>query len=46
MYEAICFRIPVIVSDQVRASVALGKYGENGFVFPCGDTEILVSYMD
>jgi len=44
--EAMCFGLPVIVSDKVGASYDVVKHGENGFVYPCGDTERLASYID
>jgi len=44
--EAMCFGLPIIVSDKVGASEDLVKHGGNGFVYPCGDTEMLASYID
>ena len=37
--EAMCFGLPVIVSDRVGAGVDLVKNGYNGFIFPVGDAE-------
>lgn len=44
--EAMCFGLPVIVSDKVGAAGDLVKHNENGFVYPCGDTEQLARYID
>ena len=41
--EAMCFGLPVIVSDQVGASDDLVFPGYNGFRFPSGDVEALGS---
>lgn len=41
--EAMCFGLPVIVSDQVGAGLDLVRYGYNGFSFPGGDAEALGS---
>lgn len=35
--EALCFSLPVVVSDQVGAGVDLVNPGENGYVFHAGD---------
>ncbi len=35
--EAMCFGLPVIVSDMVGCGADLIKSGENGFIFPTGD---------
>tara|TARA_Y100000588_G_scaffold395323_1_gene523370 strand:- start:3766 stop:5022 length:1257 start_codon:yes stop_codon:yes gene_type:complete len=35
--EALCFSLPVIVSDQVGSGVDLVIPGENGHIFPAGD---------
>lgn len=43
--EAMCFGLPVIVSDQVGAGVDLVRYGYNGFSFPGGDTDALGSRL-
>jgi glycosyltransferase involved in cell wall biosynthesis len=39
--EAMCFGLPVIVSDRVGAAVDLVREGENGFIFPVGDIDRL-----
>ncbi len=39
--EAMCFGLPVIVSDKVGASVDMVISGQNGFEFPVGDTNQL-----
>jgi len=39
--EALCFALPVVVSDQVGAGVDLVIPGENGHVFPAGDVAAL-----
>ena len=39
--EALCYALPVIVSDQVGAAHDLVHDGENGFIYPSGDVEAL-----
>jgi glycosyltransferase involved in cell wall biosynthesis len=39
--EALCFGLPVVVSNQVGASADLVEQGRNGFVFPSGDIPAL-----
>ena len=39
--EALCFSLPVVVSDQVGAGTDLVIPGENGHVFPAGDVSAL-----
>ncbi|HWQ52579.1 MAG TPA: glycosyltransferase family 4 protein [Bryobacteraceae bacterium] len=39
--EAMCFGLPVIVSDMVGAAPDLVHEGVNGYVFPAGDVENL-----
>lgn len=39
--EAMCFGLPVIVSDRVGAGPDLVQHGNNGFIFPAGDAEAL-----
>ena len=39
--EAMCFELPVIVSDQVGAAPDMVREGENGFTFPTGDIQAL-----
>ena len=41
--EAMCFGLPVIVSDQVGAAQDMVIDGENGFVFHSGDVHALAS---
>ena len=41
--EAMCFGIPIIVSEQVGAGLDLVLEGYNGYVFPKGDVEALVN---
>jgi len=43
--EAMCFRLPVIVSHQVGASEDMVRDGDNGFVFPHGDIKALSSNL-
>lgn len=43
--EALCFGLPVVVSDLVGSGPDLVKPGENGFIFPTGDTEALAGHL-
>ncbi len=43
--EAMCFRLPVVVSDLVGCSADLVKKGENGFIFKTGDVPELASRL-
>jgi glycosyltransferase involved in cell wall biosynthesis len=43
--EAMCFGLPVIVSDQVGAGGDLVREGINGHVFPAGDITILTNRL-
>ena len=43
--EAMCFGVPVIVSDMVGCGADLVRQGENGFVFPVGDRGQLAKYI-
>jgi glycosyltransferase involved in cell wall biosynthesis len=43
--EAMCFGLPVVVSDMVGCGADLVNHGENGFVFPLGDSERLAKYL-
>jgi glycosyltransferase involved in cell wall biosynthesis len=43
--EAMCFSVPVVVSDMVGCARDLVKHGENGFVYPVGDTNKLSEYL-
>ncbi len=44
--EALCFRLPVIVSDQVGAGRDQVRDGHNGYRFPAGDVEMLAERID
>ena len=39
--EAMCFSLPLIVSDQVGSTMDMLKEGYNGFLFPSGDAGAL-----
>lgn len=39
--EAMCFGLPIIVSDRVGCGINLVKDGENGYIFPLGDSNRL-----
>jgi len=39
--EGMCFGLPVVASSMVGAAPDLVRDGENGFVYPVGDTEAL-----
>lgn len=39
--EAMCFGLPIIISDLVGCGSDLVKNGENGYIFPFGDIEKL-----
>ena len=43
--EAMCFGLPVVVSDQVGAARDLVHQGDNGFIFPRGDVEELTRIL-
>jgi len=43
--EALCFSLPVVVSDQVGAGVDLVISGENGSIFPAGDVQALADQI-
>ncbi len=43
--EAMCFGLPVIVSDVVGCGADLVRHGENGFVFPLGDSKQLAGHL-
>jgi glycosyltransferase involved in cell wall biosynthesis len=43
--EAMCFGLPIIVSDMVGCGPDLVSAGENGFVFPAGDIDKLAGYL-
>ena len=43
--EALCFSLPVVVSDQVGAGLDLVVPGDNGHVFPNGDVPALAEQI-
>ena len=43
--EAMCFGLPIIVSDKVGAGGNLVKSGVNGFIYSAGNIESLVSVL-
>lgn len=43
--EAMCFGLPVIVSDMVGCRADLVSQGENGLVFPLGDSGMLAKHL-
>lgn len=43
--EAMCFELPIIVSDIVGSGIDLVEDGENGYVFPRKNVEALASCM-
>jgi glycosyltransferase involved in cell wall biosynthesis len=43
--EALCFSLPVVVSDQVGAGIDLVIPGGNGHVFPAGDVSALADHI-
>jgi glycosyltransferase involved in cell wall biosynthesis len=44
--EAMCFGLPIIVSDQVGFGEEFVKHGENGFIFPVGEINVLAEYIE
>ncbi|OGF67039.1 MAG: hypothetical protein A2Y62_10820 [Candidatus Fischerbacteria bacterium RBG_13_37_8] len=44
--EAMCFHLPIIVSNHVGCHPDLIKHGENGFVYTSGDTNELTLYLE
>jgi len=44
--EAMCFGLPIIVSDKVGCGKDLVKKNENGFIFPEGNIELLKKYLE
>lgn len=44
--EAMCFGLPVIISDIVGCGADLVKNGENGHIFPLGDIEKLSERLE
>jgi len=43
--EAMCFALPVIVSDKVGSSLDVVKHGKNGYTYKCGDIDMLSFYI-
>ena len=43
--EAMCFHLPVIVSNMVGCGEDLVGHGENGYIFKTGDIEGLAKYL-
>ncbi len=43
--EAMCFRLPVIISDTVGCGPDLIKQKKNGYIFPLGDIVKLTEYL-
>ncbi len=43
--EAMCFGLPVIVSDMVGCGADLVRHGENGFIFPLGNSMKMGEYL-
>lgn len=44
--EAMCFELPVIISDMVGCGSDLVHNGENGFIFPVGNKKALVLSLE
>lgn len=44
--EAMCFDLPVIVSNVVGCGSDLVKNGENGYIFPLGDIKKMSEYLE
>ncbi len=44
--EAMCFSLPVVVSNMVGCGLDLVKNGENGYIFPVGDIEKITEYLE
>jgi len=44
--EAMCFSLPVIVSDRVGSGPDLVKNNYNGFIYPCGDINGLAESIE
>lgn len=43
--EAMCFGLPIIVSDLVGSAADLVKPGQNGFVFKTGDIDAIANHL-
>ena len=46
VHEAMCFALPVIVSDQVGFGEEFVIPDENGYVYPVGKTEVLAKHIE
>ena len=46
MNEAMCFELPLIVSDRVGFGKEFVVPGKNGFIFPVGDLDALAGYIE
>ena len=44
--EAMCFNLPIVVSDLVGCGKDLVIHGKNGFIFKTGDVEELANYLE
>lgn len=44
--EAMCFHLPVIVSDMAGCSKDIVKHNENGYMFPTGNIDKLSFYLE
>lgn len=44
--EALCFGLPVIISDQVGSGTDMVKHGQNGYIFPTGDVDSLAMHLN
>jgi len=44
--EAMCFKLPVVVSNIVGCRFDLVKHKKNGYVFPAGDVRKLSKYLE
>ncbi len=44
--EAMCFGLPVVVSDRVGCAADLVHHGRNGYVFPAGDDAALAGALE
>jgi glycosyltransferase involved in cell wall biosynthesis len=44
--EAMCFGLPLVLSDRVGAAVDMVEEGRNGFVYPVGDVNTLAARLE
>jgi len=44
--EAMCFSLPIVVSDRVGCGPDLVQEGRNGFIFPSGDAAALATCLE